>query len=126
VIPKFIRAMLRGESPTINGDGTQSRDFTYVENAVQANLKAAEAPGVGGEVFNVACGERFSLLDLTAALNRILGTTVEPRFGPPAPGDVKHSLADISRARRMLGYEPSVTFEAGLARTAAWYREQGD
>ena len=125
VIPKFITAMARGESPLINGDGTQSRDFTYVDNAVQANLRAAEAPGVGGEVFNVACGQRFSLLELVGALNWILGTSIEPRFGPPAPGDVKHSQADISRARRLLGYEPAVGFEEGLARAVAWYRDGG-
>jgi UDP-glucose 4-epimerase len=123
VIPKFIAAMTRGEAPLIHGDGTQSRDFSYIANVVQANLLAAEAPGVGGEVFNVACGERFSLLDLVAALNRILGTRVEPRFGPPRPGDVKHSLADISRAERLLGYRPGVRFEDGLARTVAWFRE---
>ena len=124
VVPKFIAAMSRGEAPEIHGDGTQSRDFTYVANVVDANLRAADAPGVGGEVLNVACGRRASLLDLVAALNDILGTTIEARFGEPRPGDVKHSLADISRARSLLAYEPRVQLEEGLARAVAWYREQ--
>ncbi|MGE3272053.1 MAG: SDR family oxidoreductase [Chloroflexota bacterium] len=124
VIPLFINKIARGEVPHIHGDGTQSRDFTYIDNVVQANLRAAEAPGVGGEVFNVACGQRYTLLDLVAALNTILGTNVHPTFGPDRPGDVKHSLADISKARQMLGYEPSATFEEGLERTVAWGRAQ--
>jgi nucleoside-diphosphate-sugar epimerase len=124
VVPKFIAAMSRGESPEIHGDGTQSRDFTYVANVVEANLRAADAPGVGGQVFNVACGRRASLLDLLAALNDVLGTEIEARFGEPRPGDVRHSLADIARARRLLGYEPIVQLEEGLARAVAWYREQ--
>jgi UDP-glucose 4-epimerase len=124
VIPLFINAMLSGQRPRINGDGTQSRDFSYIDNVVQANLLAAERPQIGGEVFNVACGERATLLDLVAALNRILGTNIEPEFGPPRPGDVQHSQADISRARERLGYEPLVEFEAGLERTVAWYRRQ--
>ncbi len=124
VIPRFILAMAQGEAPTINGDGTQSRDFSYIENVVQANLLAADTPGVGGEVFNIACGRRYSLLDLVAALNRILGTSLEPRFGPARPGDVMHSQADISRAEGLLGYRPTVQFEAGLTLSAAWYRGQ--
>jgi nucleoside-diphosphate-sugar epimerase len=122
VIPLFITAMSRGERPLVHGDGTQSRDFTFVENVVRANLRAAEAPGAGGEVFNVACGRRYSLLDLVGLLNRILGTDLEPRFGEPRPGDVKHSLADISKARRLLGYDPTISFEEGLERTVAWRR----
>jgi nucleoside-diphosphate-sugar epimerase len=121
VVPLFITAISRGESPLVHGDGTQSRDFSYIANVVQANLRAAEAPGVGGEVFNVACGERYSLLDLVAILNRILGTSVEPTFGPARAGDVKHSLADISKAQRLLGYEPVVRFEQGLERAVEWY-----
>jgi UDP-glucose 4-epimerase len=124
VVPKFIAAMSEGRAPQIHGDGTQSRDFSYIDNVVQANLLAAEAPGVGGEVFNIACGERYSLRDLVAILNRILGSSIAPEYGPPRPGDVKHSLADISRARARLGYEPSVRFEEGLARAVAWYRVQ--
>jgi UDP-glucose 4-epimerase len=124
VVPKFVTAMTRGEPPQVHGDGTQSRDFSYVTNVIAANLLAADRPGVGGEVFNVACGRRSSLLDLVAALNRILGTRIEPRFDDPRPGDVMHSLADISRAERLLGYEPLVHFEEGLARTVAWYEAQ--
>jgi len=124
VIPLFISLMARGRVPHIHGDGTQSRDFTYIDNVVQANLKAASAPGVGGEVFNVACGQRYTLLDLVAGLNTILGTSIEPTFGPSRAGDVKHSLADIDKARRLLGYEPSTTFEEGLERTVAWGRAQ--
>ena len=122
VIPLFISALSRGERPLVHGDGSQSRDFTYVDNVVQANLLAAEASGVAGEVFNVACGQRFTLLDLLQMLNRILGTSVEPRFGEARAGDVKHSLADISKAQRLLGYSPTVSFEEGLERTVAWRR----
>ena len=122
VIPLFVSRMSRGLSPRIFGDGTQSRDFTYIDNVVQANLLACEAPGVGGEVFNVACGQRFTLLDLVAALNKILGTSLEPTFGPRRQGDVMHSLADIEKARQLLGYEPSTSFEAGLERTVIWGR----
>ncbi|MBL7199912.1 MAG: SDR family oxidoreductase [Anaerolineae bacterium] len=125
VIPLFIGAMLAGRRPTVYGDGLQSRDFTYVDNNVQANLLAATAPGVAGQTFNIACGERYSLLDLIAALNRILGTGIEPLFGPPRPGDVKHSLADITRAQEELGYAVTVSFEEGLERTVAWYRDRG-
>ena len=122
VIPLFVSLMSQGQAPTINGDGTQSRDFTYIDNVVQANLLACEAPGVGGEVFNVACGRRYTLLDLVAALNSILGSNLEPTFGPRRAGDVMHSLADIEKARRMLGYEPSTSFEEGLERTVTWGR----
>jgi len=122
VIPLFINKLARGETPHIHGDGLQSRDFTYIDNVVQANLRAAETPGVGGEVFNVACGQRYTLLDLVAALNTILGTDVQPTFGPPRPGDVMHSLADVGKARQLLGYEPSTTFEEGLERTVVWGR----
>jgi UDP-glucose 4-epimerase len=124
VIPLFISLMARGKSPHIHGDGTQSRDFTYIDNVVQANLRAASTPGVGGEVFNVACGQRYTLLDLVSSLNTILGTTIEPTFGPPRAGDVMHSLADIEKARRLLGYEPSTTFHEGLERTVVWGRAQ--
>ena len=122
VIPKFIALMGRGERPLIHGDGTQSRDFTFVDNVVRANLLAAEASGVGGEVFNVACGQRYTLLQMIDRLNRILGSRIEPVLGDSRPGDVKHSLADISKARQRLGYEPSVSFEEGLERIVAWGR----
>ena len=124
VIPRFIKAMLAGRAPQINGDGLQSRDFTFVANNVAANLAAATVPTVGGEVFNIACGQRFTLLDLVAQLNTILGTTIEPHFAPSRQGDVLHSLADISRAQEKLGYAVTVDFGAGLARTVAWYRTQ--
>lgn len=122
VIPKFITRMLAGEAPLIFGDGKQSRDFTYVDNVVAGNLAAATASGVGGKVFNVASGVSYSLLDLTSALNRLLGSKLEPRFESVRVGDVRDSLADISAARRELGYEPLVNFATGLERTVAAYR----
>lgn len=122
VIPLFIKAMLAGESPTVHGDGTQSRDFTFIANNVQANLLATQAPDVGGQVFNIACGQRYSLLDLIERLNQALGTSIEPAFGPQRAGDVKHSLADIAKAQDLLGYNVDVDFEEGLARTIDWYR----
>jgi nucleoside-diphosphate-sugar epimerase len=120
VIPKFVTAMLRGERPVIYGDGEQSRDFGYVTNVVQANLLAATAPGVGGQVFNIACGQRYNLLELVATINRILGTDITPVHTSPRVGDIRHSLADIVRAREMLGYQVEVEFEAGLRRLIAW------
>jgi nucleoside-diphosphate-sugar epimerase len=125
VIPLFIKAMVAGESPVVYGDGLQSRDFTYVSNNVKANLLAVTAPGVAGGVFNVACGKRYTLLDLIALLNDILGTFIEPVFSPPCPGDVKHSVADISLAQEQMGYTVEVDFEAGLEKTVDWYREHG-
>jgi nucleoside-diphosphate-sugar epimerase len=124
VIPKFITAALRGEQPVIFGDGEQSRDFCYIDNVVEANLKAMTAPDAPGKVFNVACGERTTLLDLCVELSRIVGKTVTPRHEPPRSGDIKHSLADIERAREILGYTAGVRFSDGLRRTVAWYREQ--
>jgi nucleoside-diphosphate-sugar epimerase len=123
VIPKFVTAMLRGEQPVIYGDGEQSRDFSYVTNVVQANLLAATAPGVGGQVFNIACGQRYNLLELVATINRILGTDITPVHTAPRAGDVRHSLADIVRAREMLGYQVEVEFEEGLRRLIAWCKE---
>lgn len=114
VIPKFIKMIKEGRRPVIYGDGTQSRDFTYVSNNVEANLLACTVPDVAGEVFNIACGERYTLLDLVHTINEILGTRVEPLFEPPRPGDVKHSLADIEKAKRMLGFEVKVKFREGL------------
>jgi UDP-glucose 4-epimerase len=124
VIPLFITALLRKEPPTVHGDGQQSRDFTYVANNVQANLLAATAPGVAGQVFNVACGKRYTLLELLDILRSILNTDVTPVHIAPRPGDVRHSLADISKAQQALGYRVDVSFEEGLRHTAAWYREQ--
>ncbi len=126
VIPKFILAMLEGKAPVIYGDGEQSRDFTYIDNAVEANLLACKSDKVGqGEVINVACGERFSLNELVAALNEILGIAIDPIYSKPQPGDVKHSLAAIERARALLGYEVKVGFKEGLERTVEWFRHPG-
>jgi nucleoside-diphosphate-sugar epimerase len=125
-IPKFIAAILRGESPVVFGDGRQSRDFTYIDNAVAANLLAAAAPAkrVSGEVFNVACGKSATLLDVIDEVSRLLGTRVRPKFAPPRRGDVRHSKADVSKAKRLLGYRASVSLREGLERTVAWLRER--
>jgi nucleoside-diphosphate-sugar epimerase len=125
-IPKFASAMLRGERPIVFGDGRQSRDFTYIDNAVGANLLAAAAPKkrVSGEVFNVACGHNATLLDVIELVNRLLGTKIAPQFAPPRAGDVRHSKADISKAKRLLGYSVSVPLAEGLERTVAWLRDR--
>jgi UDP-glucose 4-epimerase len=123
VIALFIDAMINGRTPTVHGDGLQSRDFTYVDNAVQALRKAADAPAAPGNVYNVGTGESFTVLDLVAALNRVLGKNVRPNFGPARTGDVRYSRAVITRARCDLGYKPEVSFEEGLKRTVAWYRQ---
>jgi UDP-glucose 4-epimerase len=124
VVPLFIMAMLQGESPVVHGDGHQSRDFTFVSNIERANLLAAAAPNVAGRVFNVACGQRHTLLDLIATLNDILDTRITPVHTAPRPGDVRHSLADITAAQEALGYRVEVDFHEGLRRTVAWYRTQ--
>jgi UDP-glucose 4-epimerase len=123
VIALFIAAMSTGKAPTLHGDGLQSRDFTYVTNAVQALMKAAAAPGVSGKVYNVGTGANITVLDLVAALNRLLGTDLNPIHAPPRTGDVRFSRAVIDRTRTELGYDPQVSFEDGLARTLRWYRE---
>jgi UDP-glucose 4-epimerase len=123
VIPRFVTAALRGQAPTIFGDGTQSRDFCFIENVIEANLLACTAPGVGGGIFNIAGGERHDLLELCRLIGKILGKDVRPSFEPPRAGDVKHSLADIGRAQRSLGFQVKVSFEEGLRRTVAWYQE---
>jgi UDP-glucose 4-epimerase len=122
VIPKFITEMLASERPTIFGDGKQSRDFTYIDNVVQGNLLAAEAPAAVGRTINVACGESFNLLELVDGINRALGTNVEPIFEPARVGDVRDSLADITLAREVLKYEPKIGFNEGLRRTVHYYR----
>jgi len=122
VIPKFVMKMLAGVRPTIFGDGKQSRDFTYVANVVEGNLLAASVPEAAGKTFNVACGQKLDLLDLVAAINRVLGTTIEPIFDPPRAGDVRDSLADISLAREALGYRPAIDFDEGLRRSIEYYR----
>jgi UDP-glucose 4-epimerase len=122
VIPIFIQKILAGQQPTIFGDGLQTRDFTYVENVVQANLKAAEAKNAAGQVFNVGNGVSLTLLDLLKELNAIFGKNIQPIFQPARAGDVRDSLADISRARAFLGYEPKVQLAEGLRRTVEYYR----
>ena len=123
VIPKFIKQLLKGERPTINGDGKQSRDFTYVENVVEANLKACLAPEeASGEAFNVAYGGREYLIDIYYTLTKALGVDVEPNFGPDRKGDIKHSNADISKAKRLLGYDPDYDFARGLNEAIEWYK----
>lgn len=124
VIPKFLTRMLSGEPPTIFGDGLQSRDFTYVSNNVAANMLACRAPAIAGQVFNIACGESFSLLDLVAGLNDVLGTSIEPVFEPARAGEVKHSVAGIEKARSGLGFAPETDFRDGLERLVAWFRGQ--
>jgi nucleoside-diphosphate-sugar epimerase len=125
VIPLFITRFLAGEAPLIHGDGGQSRDFTYIENVVQANLRAAEAPAAAdGRVYNVACGEAITVEELCLRIRDLVGVDLDPQYGPPRAGDVRHSLADIGAARELLGYDPQVDLAAGLARTVAWYRDQ--
>ncbi|HVS36109.1 MAG TPA: NAD-dependent epimerase/dehydratase family protein [Gemmataceae bacterium] len=121
VIALFAAALSEGRTPTIFGDGLQTRDFTYVADVVQALTRAAAAPNVSGRVYNIGTGRGVTLLELAAALNRLLGTALTPLHGPPRVGDVRHSRADISRARRDLGYEPRVAFEDGLAETLRWF-----
>ena len=123
VIPRFIRQLLAGERPTIHGDGGQSRDFTYVENVVEANLRACLASAeANGEVFNVAYGGDVTLIQVYRMLCAGLGLNVEPLFGPPRPGDIRHSNADISKAKRLLGYSPDYDFAKGLSEALAWYK----
>ncbi len=124
VIPKFITAILNNKQPTIYGDGTQSRDFTYVTNVVEANILATEADFPPGMVFNCACHERIDLNQLVKDINEILGKHIEPLYTDPRPGDVKHSFADIERIQKYLGYRPKVYFREGLEKTIEWYKEK--
>jgi nucleoside-diphosphate-sugar epimerase len=124
VIPNFISALSAGEPPVIFGDGEQSRDFTYVSNVVDANLLAVDAPRAAGGVFNVACGERVTLNRLVSELRDLINPDVEPVYAAPRAGDIKHSLADLSRAREELGYEPSVDLREGLERTLEYFRAE--
>ncbi|HWQ34858.1 MAG TPA: SDR family oxidoreductase [Blastocatellia bacterium] len=123
VISKFVTSLLNGEAPVIFGDGEQSRDFTYIDNVVDANLRAAEAPAAAGEVMNVAIGERITLNQLLAELQQIIGTNLKAKYAETRAGDVRHSLADITKAQRLLGYTPLVGLAEGLRRTVEWYRE---
>jgi nucleoside-diphosphate-sugar epimerase len=122
VVPKFISALLQNNPPTVFGDGEQSRDFTYVQNVVEANLLAAKAPNVAGEVFNIACGERLTVNELARVLAETIGVNVEPEYTSGRPGDVLHSLADISKARELLGYAVKVNASHGLKETVDWYK----
>lgn len=123
VIPKFIRQLMNDEVPTINGDGRQSRDFTYIENVIEANLKACKAPHeCAGEAFNVAYGGREFLIDIYYTLTEALGKNIEPNFGPDRKGDIKHSNADITKAKTLLGYSPAYNFERGLKEAIEWYK----
>ncbi|RMF39577.1 MAG: SDR family oxidoreductase [Planctomycetota bacterium] len=123
VIPLFVTAILAGQPPTIFGDGRQSRDFIFVDNVVRGNMLAAEVPEAAGEVFNMGQGRQTSLLELLSMLQELLGREVQPRFAPPRPGDVRESMADISHARRVLGFEPQVDLADGLAATIDYYRQ---
>lgn len=124
VIPKFIKQLLNGERPTINGDGKQSRDFTYIENVIEANLKACLAPSeAAGQAYNIAYGGREYLIDIYYGLTKALNVDIEPNFGPDRAGDIKHSNADISKARRLLDYDPQWDFKHGIDAAIEWYKE---
>ena len=126
VIPRFIMALLNGRSPVVYGDGLQSRDFTFVENVVDANLRAAEADGIAGEAFNVACGGRYTLLDLLAKTKEVLGSDIEPVHEAARAGDVRDSQASIEAAQKAFGYRVSVDFADGLQKTIEWYKKNSD
>jgi UDP-glucose 4-epimerase len=121
VIPRFLDLAMRGEPLEVHGDGEQSRDFTYIDNVVQGNLLAMDAPGVSGEVFNVACNTRHSLLAIAQAIGEFLGKEPVRRHVAPRPGDVRHTLADISKAERLLGYRPTVDFATGMRKTCEYF-----
>jgi len=122
-IPAFVTSILRGQSPTIYGDGEQSRDFTYIDNIVHANLLAARAPKTAGNVVNVACGDKITINAIIAMINEITGRSVAPIYAPTRAGDVKHSLADITKAKALIGFTPVVDFRTGLEIAIKWYRE---
>ncbi|RJO68941.1 MAG: SDR family oxidoreductase [Myxococcales bacterium] len=123
-IPRFVRKLLAGGRPTIFGDGEQTRDFTYIDNVVEANRLALLAPKEAvGETCNIACGERVTMNELASTLARLIGVAIQPEHAAARPGDIRHSLADISKAERLLGYRPQILFAEGLARTIEWYRQ---
>jgi len=124
VVPKFITCMLKDEQPPVHGDGKQTRDFTYVTNVVTANIKAATAPGIKCEVLNIACGRAYSVLDIVKYINKILGKDIKPNFGPIRPGDARHTLADISKAKKLIGFKPEIGFEEGLKRSVEYFKAQ--
>jgi UDP-glucose 4-epimerase len=124
VIPLFVTKVLRGERPTIFGDGEQSRDFIHVDDVVRANLLAAGSAAAAGEAFNIACGIGTTVNGLLAAVNEVLGTKIEARYAPPRPGDILHSTADIAKARRLTGFAPGLSFRDGLRATVEWYKKR--
>jgi len=124
VIPKFITCMLKDENPPVHGDGKQTRDFTYVENVVDANIKAATALGIKCEVLNIACGKAYSVLDIIKYVNKILKKDIEPKFGPARPGDVKYTLADINKAKKLIKFNPGIAFEEGLRKTVQYFKSE--
>jgi nucleoside-diphosphate-sugar epimerase len=123
VIPRFIRASLTGRAPVIYGDGAQTRDFTYIDNAVEANIRAAQSDA-SGEALNIACGQQISIKQLLAQIQRLLAIRITPHYDAARPGDLRHSLADISRARALINYQPQVSFEEGLRRTVEWFQKE--
>lgn len=124
VIPLFIKALLKGQRPTVYGDGQQSRDFTYVANNVEANILAMNSKVKDGETINIACSKTISILQIIEKINLILGTSIKPKFDKPRIGDVKNSLADITKAKKLINYSPIIYFEEGLRKTIEWYRER--
>ena len=123
VIPKFITCFLENIAPQIYGDGTQSRDFTYIDDVVYANMLAVKAKSISGQVLNVACGRQTTLNDLIKLLKNLMSSKVDPDYAEPRAGDIKHSLADISKARHILGYSPKTSFEQGIKKTIAWHKD---
>lgn len=123
VVPAFIFRIIKDASPQIDSDGKQSRDFTFVTNVVDANLMAATSPNSSGEVFNVACGQSYEVLDIVRAVNELLGKDIKPVFGPKRPGDVRRTLADISKIEKLLGYKPKVDFKTGIKKTLEWFQQ---
>ncbi len=123
VIPAFISRALANEPPLVHGDGLQSRDFTYVENITIANIKAAKSKGVAGKVFNIACGKRYTLLEILDKIGLFLGKKITPKFLPPRGGDVRHTLADITLSKKFLGFEPAIDFDEGLKKTIRWFEK---
>jgi UDP-N-acetylglucosamine 4-epimerase len=128
LLPLFIKALLENKSPVINGDGSHSRDFTYVDSTVQANILSlfTKNPGAVNQVYNIACGHQTSLLQLFNYLKQEAGSSLEPIHGPERVGDVKHSLADITKAQTLLGYDPAVSVEEGLKKTFRWYKKRAE
>jgi len=125
VVPKFITCILKNESPPVHGDGKQERDFTFIDNVVEANLKATSAKGMSGEVLNVACGKCNSVLSIVSIVNKILGKKIKPAFEPKRPGDVRKTLADIKKLKTKLGIKKFVGFEEGLTKTVEWFKNNG-